>query len=336
MSFTRRTFLRNSALISAAGAASPFLVGCKQKKSAHSIIGTGASGMNIFFEGSWLFTGAGASKGYMYAIARDMYSGGNPCVEGSTMKPVHHTFPFGGWTGSEFDVLMPGLTENTRDSNHNLIPYTITVNGFAGGSGGVFSDTFNKRSGRFVYIPNSQSNLQVDLAKCGLRVISVPIPTAIVPCGFVTNAVIKDLNHNLLQQDNSKWTNTGVATTHIFQYAGGASAAFNTDTVTTTVTSPMDLHFHAVPSQPQDENHASDMFQHLISLIYGVSGSTQTYLGSQDLVYTGGMTAADPGTDATTLKIDPTELDILYAKDRDGDVASCASGGIGLGGGGCC
>jgi len=302
MSYTRRNFLRDSALISlTGGAASSSAAAYLADEQKHV---TPACGVRIFFEGSWLFCNAEPDAPGMLAIARDM-------------STVPHIFPFGRWqkTCLGFDKSMPRLQPNPRNPMGVPYPYLITLPDFKPVKSNqtvdsIFSDA--QSSAPFQYLANDDSNspLRLDTTLPGVILISLPIPDRIRLAAFLTEAIITDNGKYLHSSQTKDYTNQGLATTHIFEYDNAKLLNFNAGSVSDSMYDNkllLDYHFHTVPKAAMPcMDHGADMFNNLLSLHRKKDGS---YLGNSEVCVTNYYPFdIKPGIDPKLL-IDPSELD---------------------------
>jgi hypothetical protein len=324
---SRRTLLRDAALLSAGAAIAPLTAGARSGQTAVSSTPPPFAGFRVFFEGAWLF--CDDRNGGMYAISREM----NP---GPGYLP--HTFPYGVWQQPGFDQSHPSLRENPKAVNGEARPYLLTLKNYkAPGSSCTkpFSDAVNHASGPFNYLMNSDKSIQVNL-KCGrLRVIALPIPSKIIPLGFVPPASIQDASGKLLAKRNSQMpvcVDKGLPTTHVFEYAGAEGLQFETPSDELSLQpGSMNLHFHSVPIDSYDPHartdHGPAMFSNLLEVLQtsGAQLSGLTYSNPSPGAW------AVPGADAKILGIQNEELEILTFHPMNSDLASCAAGGLGVG-----
>ena len=311
MSYTRRSFLRNTALISMGSTMStlPFLRGCKWNQFP--------SGIRIFFSGAWLFSDDPDTSGNMRAITVD--PGGL----------LTHFFPYGVWDGArqagtwddETGRSYLGSTYTTPTAP--VTPHKISVAGpwtapFAN-TGQLFRDANTKS--RFSHIPNSSEyTFSINCNTPGVRVISLPIPTRIIPAAIRQGVDITDPKNRIPKSTCKTSDAGGVATTHIFDYQNATSMTFAplgggtgpAPTVTGQTEIAGDYHFHAVPQCFYDK-HDRDMFKALFGLIQGGAPS-----GSQGGPWKLDLCLAPSGaTGAVTLgellppAVTPSELETL-------------------------
>jgi hypothetical protein len=326
MPYTRRSVLRDAALLSLAGAtgASPLsLLGqCTTSVPAPRPAAFKSDGIRVFFCGAWLFAADPANPNTrMLAVALDMCPAASPC----------HKFPHGVWTpDSCFDAgteLSP-ISAN-KNKNHQI---TIT------NSTTLYSkvdDLFNAAlcNNPFTYLPNPAQTYTINTGLDTVRAISLPFPTNIIPAAFVVNSVIDD-PYRLLKHRPRKPRLAGVATAHIFEYDGGDSLTLvdGSGTQVGTAAKSKNYHFHTVPVKATDVDHAPAMFQNLLTLITGFTPTDLTLLRNY-------YPAFHAGPDTPTTIVDE-ELELkaqsvsVCPGVRNQTLASCASGGGGVGNGG--
>jgi hypothetical protein len=261
MPYTRRDLLRDAALISATGvvAGSPFILGCHTKPTPPPPF----SGVRVFFSGAWIFCSApkdshaANAEPRLYAIARDM-------------KSVPHKFPYGAWQDTRFDSCAPSLPEGQ---------YRVDLDNFTATTS-VCATLQSAASGRgpFRYLSNSRNEIKLDTTKCGLRIISLPVPTCILPAAYLTKAsfVPTDPQSSILSNppDGASYSVQGLPTAHILEYAGAKSLNFSSipkDGSPIAVTIPSSQHFHVhtiVDSTDMNTDHARGMFANLLGIFY--------------------------------------------------------------------
>jgi hypothetical protein len=269
MPYTRRDLLRDAALISATGvvAGSPFILGCHTKPTPPPPF----SGVRVFFSGAWIFCRAPDDSMYskgiappqrMYAIARDM-----------EMPNMQHTFPYGIWTDSGFDNQMPSLP-----AGH----YKATVDKVTPGASicAMFHSAACGR-GPFRYFANSRNEIKLDtLPKPNqpdlLRIISLPVPTRILPAAYLTQAdfVPTDPQSSILSDPPSgaSYSVKGLPTTHILEYENATYLNFDGVQGQIQATPGRNFHVHTIPPVPteavQCTDHGPTMFSNLLQILY--------------------------------------------------------------------
>jgi len=287
MPYTRRDLIRDAALISATGAVAglPFAVfGAKKKRKAHALPESEA--VRAFFSGTWMFTAA--DVGYMYAITRDMVG-------------HNHTFPYGVWQPNDFDTHYASQTLEPvgHDGLGILLPHNIKVTNFPIIKGptadSVFQDTQNDFDFTYILSPDpikKPIKLKTDLLT-DLRVIRLPIPSAVYPAAYLVDASIQDPNGMVqLPPASADYETTGLPTTHIFEYVGNkltltfnhADASQGKPITVNSSNKPndtsADFHIHTVPPPADKTDHSACMFDNLISIL--TMGGTA--LGQCDLM----------------------------------------------------
>jgi len=254
MPYTRRDVLRNAGLITAAGAA-----GC----SLACITGCNPSsfdpGVRIFFEGSWLFCAD--------PQAADPKNPTTMRAVSTQMESPAHVFHYGRW--------IPGLYWNDRTNpqlpaytDPSSTPPTVTLGKNPSSQARNLSALFAaaQTDSPFIYLLNPNTSYQVKFDNPNLRVVTVPIPTKIIPAAFRTNARLKDDKGHVNKAPQTCDTTLGVPTSHIFEYQGADALQFSLDPATTVYQSTGPLghyHFHTAPVD--DTGH--DMLGALLKLI---------------------------------------------------------------------
>jgi hypothetical protein len=259
MNYSRRSFLRDSAVLSVAAALriQPSFAACQ----ARSV------GVRVFFAGSWLFCHDPASKASsptMLAVTLD------PSQSATDPMDLPHTFPHGVWQ-EPADNASDGFF---NDNNPSLAPcaltspYNLAIDNITGGLANVNAlfDQTNQVS-RFVYLTAQPRQPYAVQDPGGLRVIRLPIPASIIPAAYRTDATIVGTT-SVLQPSGDK--TTGIATTHIFQYPNATSLTFDSERTIGVPSSAgfLDYHFHTVGKSASDmPPHAPRMFQRLLGLL---------------------------------------------------------------------
>jgi hypothetical protein len=325
MPYTRRSFVRDAAVLSAGGVlgASAIALYKKQTQVDAPLVITPYSGIRIVFAGSWLFCGSPKTPGWMRAITLDMD------------QPSHH-FPYGAWRASGFDAPAGVLAADTR-------PYTLTLVGNTMQPNPVdklFEDTLSMTT--FTYLPNPMVNgaptYQINPGKLPVRIISLPIPSEIIPTAFLSKAKVGDPS-NVLQTTQSQYSANGVPTCHIFDYPAATSLSFAGPDNAVLDSAELDpnnkanpnlhYHFHTVPGKDHDGKEMFDRLQKLLNV------SPKLTLANYDPPYLlpGTLPAdvceeeLDLGRSACTMPNDQFSNRNLHT-----DAASCAGGALGLGG----
>lgn len=329
MPYSRRSVLRDAALMSIAGitGTSPILMGCNEHKRF-------ADGIRVFFAGAWLFCADPYNPNLMRAVSV------NPAEMCPPVTDMNHIFPFGVWIEEQsWDKKQPSLPANAPSSGGaNLMPYSVSIVGTRKPACNV-DQLFGSASAssQFTYIVNTGRVHSIDWTQCGMRVISVPLPTRIIPAAFRTSTKVCDPSGRLHPCGNSN--DRGVATTHIFEYEGASSLTFIPPYATGAQTMPhgtdykSDYHFHTVPDKAPTEGHDKIMFGHLMNLLKGnTCADLKLKPGPLCPPETVARGAAVPSS------ISSPELEMALATRKECglliDLASCGSSGVGLGDGG--
>jgi hypothetical protein len=183
-----------------------------------------------------------------------------------------HFFSYGRWDSNWNEAADGNLPQLPEYTNTTVPPPAVTVTDFSSPTAinTVFSDA--QRDSPFTYLRANKQKYAIKWDTPGIRVVSMPIPTRIIPAGYNTSARINDPNGRC-QKYPGTCKDIGVATTHIFEYENAGSLTFGLDpnnTLTQAQDSTADYHFHTVP-MPQgtsaDPNAASLMFQAMLQLI---------------------------------------------------------------------
>jgi hypothetical protein len=241
------------------------------------------------------------------------------------MPSLPHIFPYGPWNNSWVDAAEPSLASNLINA-----PYQVTVVGTTGAAANVdnlFPNT--QMLGPFNYLPNPNLGkpLSIDGSRSGLRVVSMPLPTRIIPAAFRTGGNVHDPNGHF--HAGSATGQSGYATTHIFVYDGASQLTFQggsygsgPQTVNAAVDSAGDFHFHTVPSFDPGFDHGPCMFENLMSLVLNLDRTTLALISNPN-------DPVDPGSNVPSC-VNHWELEILD-QGRTHTVASCAGSAVGLG-----
>jgi len=327
MNRSRRSMLRDAALLSLAGAANTYplsLLSQAKKlkpKTGDPCNSFSTPGVRIFFAGSWLFCSS-PDKTRIWAVARDL---------GSTP----HNFPFGYWQANGIDKNGTSLPPNS-----SATPYMVGIENYTNNNSSaskLFSDT--AAASPFTYLPNTANDIRFNSGAINLRIISVPIPTQIILAGFLVGAVVHGPKDVLAAINTTQVT--GIATTHIFDYEGPQATLNFTPPTGSSTPGPdgptimlnagqdfsSDMHFHTVPKIPDGMNHAQPMFNNLLNTIV----SQTSAFGSGDFSLTIPTSAKFARGPYVSKCVSTTELEIPYAQMLS-NLASCAGGAIGVGG----
>ena len=280
MALTRRSILRNAALASVAtttGISSLLMIGCRRSNFA--------SGIRVFFEGGWIFHADPFKGGYIRAVALDPSEFTHPELtaaqnSANVTMPPHH-FPFGVWDEqSDWDSCHGNLPSNDPASGLNpLIAYPLEVFGTQNRAAKV-PDLFLRADtdSRMTYLPNPANEFTFECRCKGLRVISLPMPTRIIPAGFRPDVEIQQSGASVLHPHCKTKDMHGFATTHILEYEGATSMTFNappnsggqgSSTLTGGIGHEANFHFHAVPKDPcPAKGHDAIMFERLMAFVH--------------------------------------------------------------------
>jgi len=184
----------------------------------------------------------------------------------------------------------------------------------------------------FLYLPNP-GKLPINFSAIGIRVISLPIPTQIITSDFVPGSTISAADPKQIiftpgVCDASSSTPCGLAAAHIFDYQGATTLSKDgiTQIGSPSTGSDGDYHFRTVPPHGAGLDHTVCMFRNLLSLITGFDPN-EIALGIPD--------KADKALEGPYIPLcvgDP-ELDIPALVTATMTTASCAAGGLGIGGG---
>jgi hypothetical protein len=329
MPYTRRSMLRDAALVSLAG--SPFaLLGCKKKSPAITQPTPAYAGVRVFFSGSWIFCSDGnkANPG-MYAMARDMQM--DP--DYPNRKVVPHKFPYGIWNGGSFDDNADKLLPNPVTTG-TTSPYTIALSGYSPtiSVSTLFQNAYNSSSFNYLRNADSAHPMTIDVSSPGLLRISLPIPTRIVPAAFLAQAVYQQASSGPSFPPPPQ--SQGLATTHIFEYDQATLLTFSQGTSQITMQPDSHFHIHTVPDEPhstKDVDHGPDMFLNMLQAIQW----------NQKRLSESGLSLNDPTpTDirfgpyvlADMPNISSEELEFKYLHPTLTDLASCSGSGFGIDG----
>ncbi|AEU36033.1 hypothetical protein [Granulicella mallensis] len=290
MTYTRRSFLRDAAIVSSTATVSPILTGCERNHFDN--------GIRIFFAGAWIFCGIPGQPNLMHAITLDPSEPTQPGTPASMqcqppqtsaidMTSMKHTFPHGVWDqAGNWDTSSKRgrLCANPQSAANSLI-HSVSVDdgnwSHPQSLDALFMNSNKDSSFAYLSAARNSSNkgqpYNVNLAQTNLRIVTVPRPTRIIPAAFRPDVKIADPNNRLEPAKNSK--DTGLATTHIFEYKGASKLAFTPgDGKNPGLISQggkdfnSDYHFHSVPTIASID-HAPMMFNQLISLIVEIKCS---------------------------------------------------------------
>jgi hypothetical protein len=165
---------------------------------------------------------------------------------------------------NSYCVTLPGFTS----------PHSTTADFFANGC----SDNFN-------YFDNGKSDLSIDFTNPQIRVISLPIPTAMITADTITSSYVGNADGRHQFHGHSSGANAGksneVSAAHILEYDGANALCLDKRQMISQASSSFsaNFHFHTVPTQPVSQNHGEEMFGNLISLVPSLSASDFTPTG---------------------------------------------------------
>lgn len=333
MNTSRRSMLRNTALLSLGAAVQPRLLVPGAFAQDPQKVKTISAGVRVIFAGSWLFCGIKKEPGFMYAVARDMEGSAHP-----------HIFPYGVWhkgyeNGMRFDRQNPSVPASYSATTDRVTEHPVTIGGYSPADqtlASIFAETQNWENS-FTYIDNtSNTNYELDLNPRvkGIRIIKLPIPTRIH-----ATAILNDAKVQGSQSINvSRKADKGLSVTHIFEYDAAQSVQFadhpqeHVDDQRPIV----NFHIHTVVKDVGDvKDHSADMFANLMGVLT-LNGHAINATAGADIWLT------PPSSDPPDVKagddlpdgISSIEVEVpprsgpssSYTK----TVASCSGGGIGL------
>jgi hypothetical protein len=353
MSYTRRSVLRNAALLSLAGAAnstplSLFGQACTSPSPGSRPVTFATPGIRIFFCGAWLFVEDPQKPGTnMLAVTQDL-PGPSPS----------HYFPYGIW--------QPGFDANPSLSPiHQNGTYQIAFDKISSPAANVdalFDATLCRNP--FSYLVNHGVDLSIDITQPSVRAISIPLPSQLTSAAFIVGAALAGDGGKRLKAGPKNPRVSGLATAHIFDYWDATSLTLTDGLgdLLNVASANVDYHFHTIPLATWP-GHAPMMFANLLGLINSKTNS----FSPDDLKFptdTSGCMTMDIGPD-TPMSVSEPEVDIqdcipnlisqngskgaslaqkdgqtTYASDPNSGrkvfnvtLASCAGGGLGVGGG---
>lgn len=332
MFYTRRKVLRDSSAMLMGAIASPSLARFLPTPPPPPDIY--ALGVRVFFVGTWLLTwDPKYPTSRLLAITADASLG--------------HKFPYGPWlAGGKFDNNGTDLKENHAAAHADRNSYDVTVTGATGAAS--LKDLFSAaaRDCDFNYIPETPP---LTFTTGDIRVISLPFPTRLFVAGIVPGGTITTDNQHPLEGGALSGQ---AAMAHVLEYAGAsASLTFDGTTVNATKNYTSDFHFHTVPTNPT--YHGPKMFGYLIQNIVGNGYNVQLNALEPNIppILGGCISTQAQGFDIGELdyfgnqgteKAKPEAKGHAQAAPKPGEIvtifthttASCAGGGIGVGGGG--
>lgn len=354
MSYTRRVVIRDAAVLSLAGVSgfSPFLTGCHGSRFA--------DGIRIFFEGAWLFCAHPTDPSQMFAVTLNPTKCVVPLPECQQVQPpnpdpstLKHIFPYGIWDEiPDWDerhtqtqlTPTPCAQCSPGQACSMPVPHRVYVLGNWSKSckdvDALFKDA-DTRS-RFTYFLNQgRPSCTVVWNTPELRVISLPLPNRIIPAAFRVGADIDDPDGLLNKHGGS--SDTGIATTHIFDYPGARSMLFVPLAGEPVEMSKgrkykSDFHFHTVPASANNLPKCHDVM--MFAALTGLVGQTSNLVLHPDYCnkkLSKGASVPD------SVKEGELEMDMssgvgpcLSGRDMNVvsiNLATCGSGGLGVGGG---
>jgi hypothetical protein len=332
MPYTRRAVLKDAALLAVAGTTGYWIKGCNTKPTA-TRPNYFAPGVRIFFEGTWLFCADPTpNSNLMRAVTLDI-------------PAEAHYFPYGRWSPSWNAAADQNLPQLPLYKDPSVPPPTVTVAGFSSAStiNALFSNA--QHDSPFTYLPTkSAQKYAFNWNASGIRVLSMPVPTRIIPAGYNTGASISDPKGHC-QKYPTTCRDIGVATTHIFEYQGAESLVFALDlgtTVSQAQDSTGDYHFHSVPQGVSMASNAALMLDALLQVINSfphgdvtlnaaaagspieIGPNVPNCVGPEELEI-----FPDEAKNPHTMFALPNTLSV--ARLTNGDFATCGGGGIGVG-----
>ena len=278
MSSTRRSFVRDAGLLSLA-ASLPL------RSLAEDVCQPvpNPTGIRLFFGGAWLF------------IPDPHFDPKTPTLLAVTLDPTKasstadqdlpHLFQYGvwkeptttsPWTGNPF----PASTARTPS------PVTITepINPAPPDPPATLQALFEATAviSPFTWVQAKLSSTASAPAAVysdpGVYAIRVPMPWALVPTAYRTDATVVDTSQTILQGRPSGAGPLNPATTHVLLYPYATSVGFNGEPAvsTSTATPYIDYHFHAIPNAKEVDpvSHPTRMFARL----FGLTGVDTTSL----------------------------------------------------------
>jgi hypothetical protein len=360
MTYTRRSFLRDAAIVSAAATVSPILTGCEREHFAN--------GIRIFFAGAWIFCGIHEQPNLMYAITLDPSEPAQPGTSASmkceppqtsatAISSMKHTFPHGVWDqGCNWDTSSKRglLCANPQSGSKPLIHSVSVDDGNWSYPQSLHTLFMNpNKDSSFTYLSAVRNPLgkgqtyKVNSTQANLRIVTLPRPTRIIPAAFRPDVKIIDPKHRLEQAQTSK--DIGIATTHIFEYRGAGKLTFTPGDGKNPGLIPQggkdftsDYHFHSVPTIANID-HAPMMFNQILSLIDGIGCSNDLSINppcpptapqpgkSVPISVTENELEMTPGTDAHLIDTCDNKKVIPFRL----TLASCCSGVVGVDNCGC-
>jgi hypothetical protein len=193
------------------------------------------------------------------------------------MADSPHMFRYGAWPGS-LDAWSKNTTNLLGADASYLKPATITytgkpANNLPTSANQLFSQA--QQYGPFTFIQKSKlpSDFQFN-KKADLRVVTLPMPTRIIPAGIRSDATLLS-SSKYCRSQSFGYPSQAVATTHIFEYLGADGLTFSTNGTTSTssvsVNNATDyngnLHLHTEMSPSYGPLHGSEMFEALMRVI---------------------------------------------------------------------
>ena len=269
MSYTRRSILRDAALVSIAGASGvPMFGECQAPSPSPRPSGFSNDGIRIFFCGAWLFSAdKSAPDTRILATTLDL------CP---STGPACHRFPHGVWSENAcFDAIDTQLSP-IKAAGFNS--HEATVSGATTKYKHIdelFGDMLCANP--LTYVSNPGQKYSVHTGLDTVRAISLPFPTSIIPAAFIVNSSIEDPNGRL-QSGPSNPRVAGLATVHIFVYDGATlfSLSDGGGTQVGSATKSQNYHFHTVPVKAADVYHPPMMFRALLGMIDGFNPADLT------------------------------------------------------------
>jgi len=255
-----------------------------------------------------------------------------------------HHFPYGAWDPRLKDWDTGRGTElcaNPQGGDHPLHHYVNVIGKWRAPStlGELFQNA--NTGSQFTYLSAARNQAgkpyTVDLTPTNIRIVTIPRPTRIIPAAFRPDVSITDSNGRLEPPQKSK--DTGIATSHIFEYKGAEALVFSPgdggvpDQITHGKYYSADYHFHSVPKTLSTE-HAKTMFGQLFGLVEEITcGDFQLNTPPCRPAHPQPGASVPESVGAAELEMQtPRNIPLLTPNDCPWNltIASCCSGGAGV------
>jgi len=274
------------------------------------------NGIRLFFIGSWLFLDDPKNPGKsLLAVTRNL-------------PLVSHSFPCGVWPDAGGINGKPSLKANPSNATADGA-YPVSVGGKTNSSPSVkklFEDAAQHYG--FVYVTNPNLDLKFTFTSKYLRIIRIQqLPTRIVTADIISGSSIDTQNGSYPASSVGP-----LSAAHILDYENGSSLSFNgqQEIASGSQLHNADYHFHTVPPSGALQGHGARMLKSLLGSVTGLKSAAIV------------IPDTDPDRGPyVPCSVDQSELATSSRRHHQSEgaqhglinnTASCAGGGVGVGG----